>query len=277
MHPAPTVPDRPAPRPGRRSSTRRRRCGRGRRRLSTFVFAAAACSSIFGLFSWLPILRAVVHERAGRPTSSTPPTFVGLDNFRAVLADPLLRTAVQNTLYFALLALVFGYPVPLVLAVLMSERAPGARPVSARSPTCRWWCRRSSPSCCGSSSSTPARPASSTRSSAGSGSARSRGSQSPTRAMPSLVLEATWAAAGGDGHHLPRRPRLGAARALRRRRGRRRVASWRKVWHVTLPQLRGVLLITLILQIIGTVAGVPRAVPVHRRWTRPTRPSPCCC
>ena len=27
---------------------------------------------------------------------------------------------------------------------------------------------------------------------------------------------------------------------------------WRKVWHVTLPQLRGVLLITLILQIIGT-------------------------
>jgi multiple sugar transport system permease protein len=27
---------------------------------------------------------------------------------------------------------------------------------------------------------------------------------------------------------------------------------WRKVWHVTLPQLRGVLLITLILQVIGT-------------------------
>ena len=27
---------------------------------------------------------------------------------------------------------------------------------------------------------------------------------------------------------------------------------WRKVWHVTMPQLRGVLLITFILQIIGT-------------------------
>ena len=26
----------------------------------------------------------------------------------------------------------------------------------------------------------------------------------------------------------------------------------RKIWHVTLPQLRGILLITLILQIIGT-------------------------
>jgi multiple sugar transport system permease protein len=27
---------------------------------------------------------------------------------------------------------------------------------------------------------------------------------------------------------------------------------WKKIWHVTLPQLRGILLITLILQIIGT-------------------------
>ena len=27
---------------------------------------------------------------------------------------------------------------------------------------------------------------------------------------------------------------------------------WRKVWHVTLPQLRGVLLVTMILQIIAT-------------------------
>src|SRR4029078_5555367 len=27
---------------------------------------------------------------------------------------------------------------------------------------------------------------------------------------------------------------------------------WRKIWHITLPQLRGVLLVTLILQLIGT-------------------------
>src|SRR5690606_10083077 len=35
--------------------------------------------------------------------------------------DPLLWTAVKNTCYFALLALLFGYPVPLVAALLMSE------------------------------------------------------------------------------------------------------------------------------------------------------------
>ena len=44
----------------------------------------------------------------------TDPTWVGLDNFRFVLDDPLFPTAVQNTVYFALLALLFGYPVPLV-------------------------------------------------------------------------------------------------------------------------------------------------------------------
>jgi multiple sugar transport system permease protein len=49
------------------------------------------------------------------------PTWVGFDNFRAVWNDPQFPTAVKNTAYFALLALIFGYPVPLAAAVLMSE------------------------------------------------------------------------------------------------------------------------------------------------------------
>ena len=70
--------------------------------------------------------------------------------------------------------------------------------------------------------------------------------------MPSLVLESTWANAGGDGDHLPRRADGREPRALRGRLRRRRGRCWRKVWHITLPQLRGVLLVTMILQIIGT-------------------------
>ena len=49
------------------------------------------------------------------------PTFVGLDNFAKVLNDPLFGIAVRNTAYFALLALVIGFPIPLILAVVMSE------------------------------------------------------------------------------------------------------------------------------------------------------------
>ncbi len=69
--------------------------------------------------------------------------------------------------------------------------------------------------------------------------------------MPSLVLEATWAAAGGTViiylaalTGVP--PELYDAAEVDG------AGVWRKVWHVTLPQLRGVLFITLILQIIGT-------------------------
>ena len=46
---------------------------------------------------------------------------MGLQNFRDVSNDPLFMTAVKNTAYFALLALLFGYPIPLMAAVLISE------------------------------------------------------------------------------------------------------------------------------------------------------------
>ena len=50
-----------------------------------------------------------------------PATWVGFRNFEQVWHDPLFPVAVKNTAYFAGLALLFGYPIPLVAAVLMSE------------------------------------------------------------------------------------------------------------------------------------------------------------
>ena len=50
-----------------------------------------------------------------------PATWVGFANFSTVIHDPLFPVAVKNTADFALLALIFGYPIPLVAAVLMSE------------------------------------------------------------------------------------------------------------------------------------------------------------
>ena len=72
------------------------------------------------MFSWFPIVRSIVMSVQETNLVSTP-TFVGLDNFASVLADPLFGKAVSNTAYFAFLALVIGYPIPLVLAVIMSE------------------------------------------------------------------------------------------------------------------------------------------------------------
>src|SRR3954452_22914962 len=85
--------------------------------LTTLLFLLPLLA-IFGAFSWYPIVRTVVMSLQ-HTNLVTSPEWVGLDNFRTVLHDPLLPTAVRNTAVFAGLALVFGYPIPLACAVLM--------------------------------------------------------------------------------------------------------------------------------------------------------------
>ena len=75
---------------------------------------------VFGAFSWYPIVRTVVMSFQHTNLVQAP-TWVGLDNFSACIHDPQTPIAVKNTAYFALLALIFGYPIPLAAAVLMSE------------------------------------------------------------------------------------------------------------------------------------------------------------
>ena len=69
--------------------------------------------------------------------------------------------------------------------------------------------------------------------------------------MPSLVLEATWANAGAT-VIIYLAALTGVSRELYEAASVDGAGLWRKVWHVTLPQLRAVLLVTMILQIIAT-------------------------
>jgi multiple sugar transport system permease protein len=216
--------------------------------LSSLVFALPLLV-VFGLFSWWPIVSAVVMSLQ-KTNLVDPATFVGLDNFRSVLSDPLLPTVIRNTGWFALLALVFGYPVPLVAAVLMSElrRRKGLYSVLAYLPVVvppvvavLLWKVFYNPG--------------------------ERGAfntvlgwfgigpfpwlADATWAMPSLVLEATWAAAGGT-VIIYLAAMVSVPAELYDAAEVDGASVWRKIWHVTLPQLRGVLFVTLILQVIGT-------------------------
>ena len=215
--------------------------------LSNLLFLAPMII-VFAVFSWSPIIRSFV--MSFQKTNLITTQWVGFDNFENVLGDPLLGTAIVNTLYFAVLALIFGFPVPLLLAVLMSEvkRGKGLYSALAYLPvvippvvavllwkffydagpngvfnTVLGWVG------------IPPQP----------------WLQSATSAMPSLVIEATWAAAGGSiiiylAALLSVPPELYDAAEVDG------ASVWRKVWHVTLPQLRGVLFIMLILQVIAT-------------------------
>ncbi|WP_297082082.1 carbohydrate ABC transporter permease [uncultured Demequina sp.] len=216
--------------------------------LTTLAFALPMIL-VFTIFSWWPIVRSVVMS-VQETNLIDPPTFVGLDNFVAVLNDPLLGTAVLNTLYFAALALVLGFPIPILMAVLMSEVRRGKGIYSAlaylpvvvppvvavllwkvfydASPdgvfnTMLGWV----------------------------GIAPQPWLQSPDMAMPSLVIEATWAAAGGS-IIIYLAALLSVPAELYDAAEVDGASIWRKAWHVTVPQLRGVIFVMLILQILAT-------------------------
>jgi multiple sugar transport system permease protein len=216
--------------------------------LSTLIFMLPLLL-VFGAFSWYPIVRTVIMSFQHTNLVQAP-SWIGLDNFSKVIHDPQTPIAVKNTAYFALLALVFGYPIPLAAAVLMSEVRQRRHWYSALAylpvvippvvAVLLW----------------------KTFYDAGPNGVFNTALgwvhlgpypwlQSQSWAMPSLVLESTWANAGATviiylAALTSINPELYEAASVDR------AGLWRKVWHVTLPQLRGVLLVTMILQIIGT-------------------------
>ncbi|MGE5598701.1 MAG: carbohydrate ABC transporter permease [Bacteroidota bacterium] len=214
-----------------------------------WAFLAPAVLS-FALFSWYPIIKGlVVSVQRFHPIK--PPVYVGLENFRLLLEDPNVPTAWLNTFCFVGLALLIGYLVPVALAVTINETRrlqpylrvayylPSILPAVVVSFMWRWFYDPS-----------------------GSGlfnAARAIFGLPPSvwlldrrLSLLCLVIMATWAGAGatcmiylaalqGIPSELYEAAEIDGASILKRLR------------HVTLPQLRPVMLTFLILQVIGTV------------------------
>jgi multiple sugar transport system permease protein len=217
--------------------------------LSKFLFLLPLLL-VFGLFSWYPIVRLVMMSLQFTNLVQ-PAKWVGLANFSEVIHDPLFLIAVKNTAEFAGLALVFGYPIPLIISVLISEvrKRRGLYSALAYLPvvippvvgvllwktfygdsggigvfnTILGWV----------------------------GIHPQEWIQSTSEAIPSLVLYSTWANAGST-VIIYLAALTGVNRELYEAASVDGAGLWKKLWHVTLPQLRTILLITMILQIIGT-------------------------
>jgi multiple sugar transport system permease protein len=102
------------------SAIRRSRLGR---RISDNLIAYGFMAGgiiCFALFSWYPLVRGILLSFQ-QVNFVTDPEWVGLDNFDTLFADPLFWTAWRNTLLFTGLALIFGYVLPLVIAILLNE------------------------------------------------------------------------------------------------------------------------------------------------------------
>jgi multiple sugar transport system permease protein len=231
----------PAPRPGR-----------FRKAVSTNLTAYALLAGgvlCFALFSWYPIVRSFIlsFEHTNFVGASH---WVGWANFHRLIADPEFGAAWRNTLEFTGLALLIGFAVPFVLAVVLNELRhaktlfrllvylPVMIPPVVTALLWKWFYD-------------PGNglfnevlhflhlPTSSWTNSTGT-------------ALVSLVLVSTWANLGGTvliylaalqgiPSELYEAAELDGASILRR------------VWHVTMPQTRYVMLMLMLLQIVATM------------------------
>lgn len=223
---------------------------RARRRSTlTALLLALPTLLIFAVFSWWPILFGATMSLQ-KTNFVGPAEWVGLSNFEYVLSDPQLGQAVLNTLWFVVLAILFGFPLPLALAVIISTvraRWRGVYAALAYFPVIvppvvaiLLWKYAYDPSTHGLFNSLLA-PL---------GIGPLPWLNSPGLAMPSIVLQATWAAAGTSvlvylAALTAVRPELYEAAILDG------AGVWSRVWHVTLPQIRTMLLILLLLQLVG--------------------------
>ncbi|RKN06844.1 carbohydrate ABC transporter permease [Streptomyces radicis] len=235
---------------GREAS--RRRGPERRRRLTENVTAygfLCAALVVFALFAWYPVVRNVIlsFQEVNFVRGSS---WVGLENFAHVLDDPLFGTAWRNSALFTLYALVLGFAVPFLTAVLINEfrhaRAyfrilvylPVMLPPVVVALMWRWFYLPEG----GLINEVL-------------GSVNLPTSQwlnSADTSLISLVIVSTWANMGtatlihlaalqtipGD---LYEAAELDGA------------SIWRRVWHVTIPQTRFVILMLLLLQIVATM------------------------
>jgi multiple sugar transport system permease protein len=175
-------------------------------------------------------------------------TFTGFRNYRLILNDPLLLTAVRNTIYYVFLSVLFGYLLPIVTAIISSELRkfggfvrsvvyfPAILPAIAIYALWYWMFEANGliNSLLGGMHLGPLPFL-----------------NSESSALPSLTVMDTWlgfggtaliylAAVKGISEELYEAAEIDGANVRRR------------IWHITLPGLKNIMLIMLVLQLIGT-------------------------
>ena len=174
--------------------------------------------------------------------------WVGFDQFRQLFADPLFWGSLKNTLYLSFVQLVLFFPIPIALALLLnSVLSPnGCATSSSRSSTCR----TSSPGCWPSRSSSrcSAVPARSTSSCAATTSSTWDIMTNPHTFALLVTSQAIWKEAGWGIIVF-----LAALAAINTDLYEAAAADgagpFRRMWHITLPGLRGVIMLMLVLRL----------------------------
>lgn len=107
---------------------RKRRTGAKHREQLKYVRRAGWLLSAPGflivlIFGWWPVLLSFVVAFQDY-SILRPSPFVGFENFRVVLSDPLFLLSLKNTFYYSFLSIVMTFIPPIIVSILLMEMKP---------------------------------------------------------------------------------------------------------------------------------------------------------
>jgi sn-glycerol 3-phosphate transport system permease protein len=80
---------------------------------------------LLALFTHYPAVANLWHSFYSTPKGARPPAFIGLDNYRALIDDPIFWQALSNNFWYALGTIPASIALALLMAVWVNERLPG--------------------------------------------------------------------------------------------------------------------------------------------------------
>jgi multiple sugar transport system permease protein len=219
-----------------------------RRNLGGYLFLLPALA-IFALFVWYPLLLGFVMSFQNIDMLN-PAVWVGWTNYQKVFSDPLFGIAWRNTLAFTGYALLFGYVVPLGLALVINEMRHGKGlfrlafylPVMLPPIVVAFlwlWLYNADSGLINALLHVVHLPG-------------GIWLENQASALPALVVVATWGAAG-SAMLIYLAALQGVPASLYEAAEIDGSNLWQRIWHVTLPTIRPIMLLMLVLQIIATM------------------------
>ena len=219
-----------------------------RRNLGGYLFLLPALV-IFALFVWYPLVLGFIMSFQNVDMIN-PAIWVGWTNYQKVFSDPLFGIAWRNTLAFTGYALIFGYFVPIVLALLINEMRHGKGlfrlafylPVMLPPIVTAFlwlWLYNADSGLINALLHLVHLPG-------------GLWLENQGTALPALVVVATWGAAGST-MLIYLAALQGVPASLYEAAEIDGSNLWQRIWHVTLPTIRPIMLLMLVLQIIATM------------------------
>jgi sn-glycerol 3-phosphate transport system permease protein len=82
-------------------------------------------AALLALFTHYPAVATLWHSFLSTPKGARPAVWVGLDNYRQIVDDPIFWQALANNLWFALGTIPASIAIALLMAMWVNERLPG--------------------------------------------------------------------------------------------------------------------------------------------------------